>query len=223
MAWEEQTVRDPTADPADDDATTGGVIGEARVVGRVGGLVRAGHLVELRRHIPANRAAFQRWYADPEIARMLRHDLEPLNEVQSRGYFDTIILPLSAAGLCYAIHEAGTFRLIGTTALTDVTPAPASALFRIVIGEKDCWGRGYGTEATRLVAEEAFTVHGLDQVRLEVFRHNERALAAYRRVGFRVTGEHTEWVGRRRFELHVVEMALDRREYGGGDGQTLTP
>jgi RimJ/RimL family protein N-acetyltransferase len=181
----------------------------------VGALVRAGGLVRLRRHVAANRAAFQRWYADEEIARLLRHDQEPLNEVQSRGYFETIILPLSARGLAYAIHEAATDRLVGTAALTDLTGVGRgvrSALFRIVIGEKELWGRGYGTEATRLVAEDAFETHGLGQVRLEVFRHNPRALAAYRRVGFRVTGEHVEWAGRPPFRLEVVEMALDRAD-----------
>lgn len=180
--------------------------------GVTGDLVREGQLVRLRSHIPANRAAFQRWYADEEIARLLRHDQEPLNEIQSRGYFDTIILPLSARGLCYAVHEASTDRLIGTTALTDVSSASTSALFRIVIGEKDCWGRGYGTEATRLVVAEAFEHHGLRQVRLEVFKHNPRAIAAYQRVGFRQTGEHVELVGSPRTELHVIEMVLDREE-----------
>jgi RimJ/RimL family protein N-acetyltransferase len=38
-----------------------------------------------------------------------------------------------------------------------------------VIGEKDAWGHGYGTEATRLVMDEAFDTLGLDEVRLEVF------------------------------------------------------
>ncbi len=182
----------------------------------VGALVREGRLVRLRTHVPANRSAFQRWYADEEIARLVRHDQEPLNEVQSRGYFDTIILPLTARGLAYAIHEVATDALIGTTALTDVSGrrwGTRSALFRIVIGEKDRWGRGYGTEATWLVAREAFETHGLDQVRLEVFRHNPRALAAYRRVGFRIVGEHTEWVGPARTQLQVVEMALDRKHF----------
>ena len=179
----------------------------------VGAPVRAGQLVRLRRHVPANRGAFQRWYADEEIARLLRHDQEPLNEVQSRGYFDSLILPLSARGLCYALHEAASDRLIGTSALTDVSARPGggrSALFRIVIGEKDVWGRGYGTEATRLVMDEAFETHDLSEVRLEVFRHNPRALAAYQRVGFAVTGEHVEWIGRKKMELRVVEMALRR-------------
>jgi len=184
-------------------------------------LVREGRLVRLRAHRPGNREAFQRWYADDEIARLLRHDQRPLTAVQSRNYFDTFILPLSARGLCYAIHDAATDRLIGTTALTDVVGRRGHgrrAMFRILIGEKAFWGQGYGTEATRLVMAEAFAGHGVDQVRLEVFRHNPRAIAAYRRVGFRQIGEHTEWVGRERQELHVVEMVLDRDRFSAGGG-----
>ncbi len=180
-----------------------------------GALVKKGRLVALRAHVPANRDAFQRWYADREIASLLRHDLEPLTMPQSRGYFDTFILPLSARGTCFAIHERKTKRLIGTTALTDRAPGKdgVSALFRIVIGEKDVWGNGYGTEATRLVVETAFDALALDEVRLEVFQHNNRALRAYMRVGFEVTGEHVEWVSRKKTELRVIEMRLSRHRY----------
>jgi RimJ/RimL family protein N-acetyltransferase len=189
-----------------------------------GTLVRKGRLVSLRTHVPANREAFQRWYADREIAELLRHDLEPLTPAQSRGYFETFILPSSARGTCFAIHERKSKRLIGTTALTDRVSARngVSALFRIVIGEKDVWGQGYGTEATRLMAEEAFESTGLSEIRLEVFNHNVRAIAAYSRVGFEVTGEHVEWVPRRKTELRVIEMRLSRDAFlasGGGDSE----
>ncbi len=182
---------------------------------RPASLIRAGTLVQLREHVPANKAAFQRWYADREIAHLLRHDLEPLSVDQSSSYFDSLILPLSLRRLCYAIHEREGDRLIGTTALTDMvkrTTGRRSALYRIVIGEKDVWDRGYGTEATRLVVAEAFEFHDLTEVRLEVFRHNPRAIAAYERVGFAVTGEHVEWVGPARYELHVIEMRLRRTD-----------
>ena len=184
-----------------------------------GDLVRKGRLVALRTHVPANREAFQRWYADREIAELLRHDLEPLTPIQSGGYFETFILPSSARGTCFAIHERKSKRLIGTTALTDRTRSrdAVSALFRIVIGEKDVWGRGYGTEATRLVAEEAFDSMGLSEIRLEVFNHNSRAIAAYRKVGFEVSGEHVEWVPRRKTELRVIEMRLSRDAFLADD------
>ena len=185
-----------------------------------GALVRKGRLVTLREHVPANREAFQRWYADPEIAQLLRHDLEPLTSWQSRGYFDSFILPASARGTCFAIHERKTKRLIGTTALTDRVASSdgVSVLFRIVIGEKDVWGRGYGSEATRLVVEEAFYAMGLSAVRLEVFRHNTRAIAAYTRVGFEMTGEHTEWVARKKTELRVMEMRLTQEAFDAAAG-----
>ena len=188
-----------------------------------GTLVRKGAHVSLRSHVPANREAFQRWYADPEIAELLRHDLEPLTFNQSRGYFDTFILPSSARGTCFAIHERRTKRLIGTTALTDRVSKPdgVSALFRIVIGEKDVWGRGYGTEATRLVADEAFDSMGLSEIRLEVFSHNARAISAYTRVGFEVSGEHVEWVPRRKRELRVIEMRLSRGAYLANTGGNM--
>jgi RimJ/RimL family protein N-acetyltransferase len=173
----------------------------------------------LRTHVPANREAFQRWYADREIAELLRHDLEPLTPAQSRGYFETFILPSSARGTCFAIHERKSKRLVGTTALTDRVSGRngISALFRIVIGEKEVWGRGYGTEATRLMAEEAFDSMGLNEIRLEVFNHNVRAIAAYARVGFEVTGDHVEWVPRRKTELRVIEMRLSRDAFLAND------
>lgn len=192
-----------------------------------GVLVRKGRLVTLRTHVSANRAAFQRWYGDAEIASLLRHDLEPLTDWQSRGYFDSFILPSSARGTCFAIHERKSKRLIGTTALTDRTHTPDgdSALFRIAIGEKDAWGKGYGTDATRLVLDEGFISLGLNEVRLEVFSHNARAIATYERVGFAVTGEHVEWVPRRQVELRVIEMHITRAmfEVASGDREPGKP
>lgn len=140
---------------------------------------------------------------------MLRHDLMPLAPARARNYFDSIILPQSARGTCWAIHERATGRLIGMTAVTDLRPSDRSCLFRIVIGEKDTWGLGYGTEATALVGDVVYEDLGLDRIRLEVFQHNERARRAYRSVGFRETGQHSEWVGPAQRRLDVIEMELD--------------
>ncbi|MCO5223553.1 MAG: GNAT family N-acetyltransferase [Thermomicrobiales bacterium] len=178
-----------------------------------GDVVREGTRVRLRRHVPGNRVAFQRWYADPEIAYLLRHDLKRLTERQSRGYFDTMILPLSLQGYCFAIHDIESDELIGSTALTDAGPDnPNAALFRIVIGEKWAWNRGFGTETTLLVLAEAFERLNLDEVQLEVFRHNPRAIAAYRKVGFVQSGSHTEYLPPDGSPLHVLEMTVRKRD-----------
>lgn len=173
-------------------------------------IVRPGRLVELRHHLPANREAFVRWYRDPDIAEMLRHDLEPLNEIQANGYFLSIVMPASVQGTCWAIHDAKTGQLVGSTAVTDIDRARGTCLFRIVIGEKSAWGQGFGTEATSLAIAEAFDSLDLNTIHLEVFSHNRRAQRAYLRVGFIQTGAHHEWVSRRRTQIHVLEMTLER-------------
>lgn len=175
-----------------------------------GPLVREGVQVDLRRHVPGDRETFVSWYQDAEIAEMLRHDLAPLATNQARSYFDSVILPASARGTCWAIFEHGTDRLVGSTALVDIDPANGASLFRLVIGEKETWGRGYGTEATHLVLAEAFLRLNLDQVNLEVFTHNPRARRAYARVGFQETGQHVEWVARARRQIHVLHMSIGR-------------
>lgn len=179
----------------------------------IGRLIRSGSGVDLRRHIPANRADFVRWYQDPEIAVLLRHDLRPLTSIQARGYFDSIVLPASARNTCWAIHEHSSDHLIGSTAVTDIDESAGTCKFRIVIGEKSAWSQGYGSEATRLVVAEAFENLHLQKIRLEVFTHNQRAFRAYQRVGFVETGRHSEWVPRVRRELHVIEMALIAADY----------
>lgn len=174
-------------------------------------LVRAGSRVDLREHQIANRDAFIRWYGDAQIAEMLRHDLTPLAPARAKNYFDSIILPQSSRGTCWAIHEHASGRLIGMSAVTDIHAdrADRSCLFRIVIGEKDVWGHGFGTEATELVAEVVREDLDLARIRLEVFASNERARRAYLRVGFHETGQHTEWVPEFQRQLDVIEMALD--------------
>lgn len=170
--------------------------------------MREGTLVELRPHTEANREPFVRWYADAEIARLLRHDLEPLRRRESLAYFSNIILPLSERGHCWAIHRRDTGQLIGTAAITDVSTVRNTCLFRIVIGEKDAWNQGFGTEATRLAAQQVFETLPVTRFRLEVFAHNPRALRAYERVGFRQYDRYQERVPAKDFVLDIIAMEL---------------
>ncbi len=178
-----------------------------------GEVIRPGHRVDLRRHSPDDRTSFIAWYQNAEIATMLRHDLAPLTEIQARGYFDTIVMPASRNGTCWAIalHETG--EVIGTTAVVDINHTTRSSLFRILIGDRAQWGQGFGVEATDLVLAEAFEQLDLTRVSLEVFAHNPRAQAAYRHVGFEVTGRHVEWVARAARNIEVIEMAMTRTRW----------
>lgn len=186
-------------------------------------LVRTGDLAQLRRHLPGDVDDFMRWYMDEEIATLLRHDLRPLTATQARGYFLSIVLPASAAGTAWAIHDLVSGNLIGTTAVTQVDFDRSTCLFRIVIGEKQAWGHGFGTDATRLVVAEVFETLGLEKVKLEVFDHNQRAQRSYEKVGFVETGRTVEWVGRRRLDVISMELTRDRWQALQNDDATPSP
>lgn len=178
-----------------------------------GQLVRSGTLVDLRRHRRNDREAFAEWYGDADIAWLLRHDLRPLERIDALNYFDNIVLPASAADTAWAIHERVSNNLLGTTAVTQIDKPSSSCLFRIVIGEKQAWGHGFGTDATRLVADHIFETTDLDTIRLEVFEHNPRAIASYRKVGFQEVKRTVEYAHTVR--LDIVEMHLTRAQHTG--------
>ena len=153
-----------------------------------------GELVVLRRHVAANVTAFQRWYSDPEVARLARYQDGPMRADEIDRFFQ--LRALGAESLTMAIHERLTGRLIGSCAFSQVDGENGSAMYHITIGEKDTWGRGYGTEATQLMLDHAFGTLGLHRIALSVFEFNERAIRAYTACGFLTEGRAREAVWR---------------------------
>jgi RimJ/RimL family protein N-acetyltransferase len=58
------------------------------------------------------------------------------------------------------------------------------AEFDIYIGEKDCWGRGYGTEATWLICRYGFSEMPLHRISFWAADTNTAAIRVYEKVGF---------------------------------------
>ena len=180
--------------------------------------------VVLRKHRPENIAAFQRWYADPEIARLARYQSTPMRPEEIERFFAARVVGPSTMAM--AIHEKATDRLIGTCAFSQLDGDNGSALYHITIGESDTWGHGYGTEATALMVDHAFGAMGLHRIALFVFEFNERAIRAYRRCGFVIEGRSREsiWRDGRWWDelgMSVLEpdwrAARDRRAGGATD------
>jgi RimJ/RimL family protein N-acetyltransferase len=178
-----------------------------------------GDRVVLRRHIPDNIRAFQRWYSDPDVVRLTRYQDGPMRRDEIDRFFAA--RALGPDSLSMAIHTVESNRLIGTCALSQLDPDNGSALFHITIGEKDTWGRGYGTEATRLMLDHAFTELGLHRVALTVFAFNERAVRSYRSVGFVVEGRAREAIWREGRWWDEISMSLLDSEWATLNGRDV--
>ena len=174
----------------------------------------AGETVFLRRHTSGNLKAFLRWYADPEVVRLTRYQDSPMRHDEIERFFAA--RALGTDSLAMAIHRRDDDRLIGTLALSQLDADNGSALFHITIGEKDAWGHGFGTEATRLMIDHAFRSLGLHRVGLTVFAFNERAIRSYRSVGFVAEGRAREAIWREGRWWDEISMSILK-----GDWQAL--
>lgn len=158
---------------------------QKRIRNIVGTLVALGPFV--REDVPV----YTRWINDFEVTRYYLDTPRPQTLEERAAWYER----LSASNLNdidFAIYELATMRSIGRVGLEDISYQHRRASFGILIGEKECWGKGYGTEATRLTLDYGFRLLGLHNIMLSVSSANTAAIRAYTRAGFHVIGARRE-------------------------------
>jgi RimJ/RimL family protein N-acetyltransferase len=83
----------------------------------------------------------------------------------------------------------------------------------IGIGEREYWGKGYGTDAMKLVVQYAFMELGLQRVSLGLHEYNARALKSYEKVGFRLEGRTRQDVLREGRRTDTLWMGILRDDW----------
>jgi RimJ/RimL family protein N-acetyltransferase len=131
---------------------------------------------------------YLKWINDFEVMRHFLGRLGPLTRERREAWYSRVS-PGAEDTVDYTIYERETLRPIGYTTLEAINYINRTATYGLMIGEMDCWGKGYGTETTRLMLDYGFTMLRLHNIMLIVDRDNERAVRAYTRAGFRVIGE----------------------------------
>lgn len=132
------------------------------------------------------------WYNDFSTSAISGDDIRPVSPVAVRTDWESLMKGERQGWIGFAIYELATLRPIGHANVRDIGSVHRTAEFGILIGEKDCRGKGYGTEATQLVLDFAFSALGVHNVWLDTLSLNPAAIAAYRRAGFREIGRRRE-------------------------------
>ena len=156
-----------------------------------------GKLVNVRASEMTDLERLCRWINDREVTRFvsMRYQMSlAAEEAWLRGRTSAL---MAYGDVSFAI-ETKDGRHIGNCGLHQATPENRAASLGIMIGEKDCWSQGYGSDAVRTLMRFGFDEMNLHRIELHVYDFNERAIAAYRRCGF------------------VEEGRLRDAHYGGG-------
>ena len=149
-----------------------------------------GQKIALGPHNHELLALYLRWINDFDVSQTLAIGLRPMTREAEEAWYESI--SKTDKNIVFTIYEIPALRPIGTTGLHAIDYAHGTAEFGIMIGEKDCWGKGYGTEAATLMLDYGFTGLGLHNIWLSVFAHNEGGIKAYKRAGFREIGRRRE-------------------------------
>ncbi|MFD6510537.1 GNAT family N-acetyltransferase [Bacillus sp. NPDC060175] len=88
----------------------------------------------------------------------------------------------------FAICLQSNDEMIGELSILDIDEENKRAGFRISILSMSLTGKGYGTEAIKIVLSFVFEQLSLNRLQLEVFSHNLRGIRAYEKVGFAKEG-----------------------------------
>ena len=142
-----------------------------------------GKLVTLRPVRESDAAAL---HAVDVESRRLTGSHREIDLAEAQSWYRTRGSHEDRLDLAIVPHETGEWA--GEAVINDYDPDNHSANFRIILGGPWAYGRGWGSEAARLIIAYAFEHGGLHRVGLGVFDFNPRARRVYEKIGFRYEG-----------------------------------
>ena len=150
-----------------------------------------GKRVRLRATRDDDLPALAAWLMDPAIKATQAAVVLPRSEAATREQVAEWVANKSAtAGFSVETLDDAP-ELVGHVSLFGIGMKARSATLGIVLG-REFVGRGYGTDAVRVIVSYGFREFGLHRIQLDVVGYNLQGIAAYRRAGFVEEGRRRE-------------------------------
>lgn len=140
-----------------------------------------GQEIFLRPMTPADTDNIIKWRNTDFVRRNFIYQ-KPFTIQGHEEWTQTMIDTGKAVQFMICVKDTG--KPVGSVYLRDINPEHKKAEYGVFIGEADALGKGYGTEAARLLTAYAFQNMGLHKVMLRVLAGNEQAKRSYEKAGF---------------------------------------
>ncbi|MFZ5352158.1 MAG: GNAT family N-acetyltransferase [Bacillota bacterium] len=174
----------------------------------------SGELVNLRVIKESDLKACVEYLNDLEIKLNLDDDPPmPMNEDMEKEWYKEYIKRKDIyKGFNLAI-ETKDGKFIGTCGANSVYQKNKVATVGIFIGHRDYLGKGYGTEAMKLLVDFMFKEININKISLHVFSFNQRAVKSYEKCGFKIEAVGREAIFRFGKYHDEYTMSILREEY----------
>ncbi len=125
---------------------------------------------------------YVQWLNDPHVNRYLESRLV----VQTRETVEAFVRAMNASAhdLLLGMFTREAQRHIGNIRLGPIDEYHRRAPIGLLLGEKDAWGRGFGTEAVSAVADDAFGRLALEKLIAGCYAANLASLRLFHKAGF---------------------------------------
>lgn len=163
------------------------------------------------RELPKLSKLIAKWINDGLVTYYMFTGQIPQNSTQISADFRKQLE--SGTNLIFLVVDIKTKKPIGYAGLYDIHLTARKAEFRILIGEKDFWGRGCGTEVTDLLTFYGFDRLNLNRIFLGYTSANKAAGRAYEKAGFVYEGTLKEDIYRNSQYYDSIRMAILRKDY----------
>jgi len=128
-----------------------------------------------------------RWVNDPEIRRYTPYHT-PTTVEQRKNWLLGIEKASGISNVAFTIWHNQDQVPIGYILLFDIHWINQTAEIGILIGEKQYWNQGYGSEAVELICRYGFSELHLNKLRAVVAAKNEGSLHIFKKLGFSSEG-----------------------------------
>jgi len=153
------------------------------------------------------------WVNDPDVTRYLSLYL-PMSTVDEENWFERMTKrDQSEKTLVIEMRDGDGWKMIGNCGVFDIDPVNRSGELGIMLGEKDEWDKGYGTEAMLLLVGHCFETLNLNRAYLRVYAENLRAKRSYEKTGFVEEGRLREAVYKHGKYDNVIIMSILHSEW----------
>ena len=171
-----------------------------------------GNLVRLSAHDPeADAGTMQVWHRDTEFFRLAYGRVaQPWSAEQIKRRIEEHASEANEP--VFAIRTLADNRLIGQIGMWMEQPHGDAYLW-ILIGDRAYWGKGYGTDAMRVMLRYAFEEMNLHRITLRVFAFNQRAIRSYEKCGFVHEGKSRASLNKMGQRWDEIWMGLLRRDW----------
>jgi RimJ/RimL family protein N-acetyltransferase len=129
---------------------------------------------------------YYRWMNDPEVTQYLESRYYPQPAEKMREFVEGMLGNRNHVFFAIALKDGD--RHIGNIKLGNINWVHRIADVGLLIGEKDCWGKGYASEAIRLVTEYAFGKLNLRKLVAGCYDVNGGSARAFLKVGWEEEG-----------------------------------